>query len=138
MQYRLIPGAPSIHKVPAPEIAVEKARVRLTLDGTDEQRRSLILFPYQAVRITTQDCFVVPPGSGLSKEGIFLVENSPWIAELKQALSQIDSHATFLDQSHHYVIPSGDDVVEVVAWNLQWSGPDGGGSFPVEEVQASY
>ena len=138
MRYRKIPSAPSIHEVPLPEIAVERSRVRLTLDGTDEQRRSLIFFPYQAIRVTTQDCFVVAPESGLYKGGVFLVEESPWIADLREALRQIDRKATFLDQSHHYVVPSGDDVVEVVAWNLRWTGSDGSGSYPVEEIPNGY
>ena len=124
--------------MPAPEIAVEKSRVRLTLDGPDEHRRTFIFFPYQAIRVTTQDCFVVSPGSGLYKGGVFQVEDSPWIAGLREALSQIDRHARFLDHSHHYVVPSGDDVVEVVAWNLRWTGPDGSGSYPAEEIQNVY
>ncbi len=138
MKYTPIPGAPSIHKVPLPEMAVEKAKVRLTLDGADQQRRTFIFFPYQAIRVTTQDCFVVSPESGLYKGGVFLVDDSPWIADLKQALSQIDHLATFLDQSHHYVVPSGDDVVEVVAWNLKWTGSEGSGSYPAEEIQVGY
>ena len=138
MRYRKIPSAPSIHEVPLPEIAVKNSRVRLTLDGTDEQRRSFIFFPYQAIRVTTQDCFVVSPESGLYKGGVFWVEDSPWIADLRKALSQVDRQARFLDQSHHYVVPSGDAVVEVVAWNLKWTGSDGSGSYPVEEIQSGY
>ncbi len=102
------------------------------LDGVDEQRWSFSFQPYQAVRITTQDCFLVSPSSGLYKGGVFLVEESPWIADLKAALHQIDQFATFLDQAHHYVIPSGDDVVEVVAWCMRWSGSEESGSYPVE------
>ena len=138
MKYRPIPGAPQVHPVPVPELAVEKAKVRLALDGTDGQRRTFMFFPYQAIRVTTQDCFVVPPESGIYKGGVFLVDDSPWIADLKKSLSQIDQHANFLDKSHHYVIPSGDDIVEVVAWNLKWSGADASGSYPVEEIQVGY
>jgi hypothetical protein len=116
--------------VPRPEIIVKTAEMTLMLDDADEHRRSLIFSPYQAIRITTQDCFLVSRESGLYKGGVFVVDDSPWIAELAASLSHIDSHATFLDRSHHFIIPSGDDVVEVVAWELRWTGDGGQGSYP--------
>lgn len=138
MNYRKIPGAPSIHAVPMPEMQVQTAKVSLTLDGADGQRRTLLFYPFQAIRVTTQDCFVVSPESGLRKGEVFWVEDSPWIADLKEALSHTDHLATFLDPSHHYIVPCGDEVVEVVAWNLKWTGHDGSGSYPAEEIQGPF
>lgn len=130
MRYVEIPGTPSIHPVPLPEIAVARSEIKLMLDGADEQRKLFIFQPYQAIRITTQDCFVVPLDSGFYKGGVFWVEESLWIAELKSALNQVDRLATFLDKSHHYVVPGGDDIVEIVAWRMNWSGSGGSGSYP--------
>lgn len=121
MLYTLVPDTPQIHTVPLPELTVAKAQVKLSLDDANEQRRHFIFSPYQAIRVTTQDCFIVPPDSGLHKGGVFLVEDSPWLVELQTALSQIDHMATFLDQAHHFVIPSGDDIIEVIAWSMEWS-----------------
>jgi hypothetical protein len=121
MRYILIPNSPLIHLVPLMELAIAKSQVKLSLDDADEQRRHIIFRPYQAIRVTTEDCFLVPPDSGFYKGGVFMVEDSPWLVELGQALSRIDRRAKFLDKSYHYVIPSGDDIVEVVAWKIEWN-----------------
>lgn len=130
MHYVLIPATPQIHTVPLPEITIGRAQISLLLDGADEQRHCFIFCPYQAIRVTTQDCFVRSPDSKLHKGGVFRVEDSLWLAELREALSHVDHCATFLDQAHHYIIPSGDDVVEVVAWEMKWDGSQGSGSYP--------
>jgi hypothetical protein len=125
MRYRPVPGSPTIHRVPRPEITIQRAAVTITLDDAGDHRHSFVFSPYQAVRVTTQDCFLAPPDSGFRKDGVFVVEDSPWIAELKSALAQVDRLATFLERSHHFVVPSGDDIVEVVAWEVRWNGPAG-------------
>src|SRR4051794_33231921 len=112
MRYRLLPDTPRIHVVPLPEISIGKAQVTLRLDDVDGERVSLVFSPYQAVRVTTEDCFDFDPNTGLFREGVFVVEESPWIAELQSVLFEKDRGATFLTRSHHYVVPSGDDVVE--------------------------
>lgn len=130
MKYMLISDTPQIHTVPLPELTVAKAQVTLSLDDAEEQRRQFIFSPYQSIRITTQDCFLVSSESGFYRGGVFLVENSPWIVELQAALSQIDHIATFLNQSHHFVVPSGDDIIEVVAWKMEWNGGGSNRSYP--------
>jgi hypothetical protein len=129
VQYRLVPGAPAIHTVPVPELTISRGGVTLALDDVDEHRCSLVFSPYQAVRVTTQDCFVPPPDSGFARGGLFVVEGSRWIDDLRSALAEVDRFATFLDQAHHFVVPSGDDIVEVVAWQVRWNGP-AEGTFP--------
>ena len=123
-QYRLLPGAPSIHTVPLPELVVGKGEVRIGLDDADETRVTFVFTPYQAVRVTTLDAFPTPPESGLRPGGVFMVEESEWIEELRSVLALKDSTATFLDRARHYVIPSGDDIVEVVAWDVTWAAPE--------------
>lgn len=130
MRYTLVPGTPRIHTVPLPELRVAQSQVELSLDTADEQRQHFVFRPYQAIRVTTEDCFLASPDSGLHKGGVFVVEDSPWLLELRKALSQIDRGATFLDRSHHYVIPSGDDIVEVIAWGIKWDGCEGSDSYP--------
>ena len=124
--YRLLPGAPRIHTVPLPELSVGEGRVTLTLDDADENRLTFVFTPYQAVRVTTLDAFSTLPESGLRPGGVFVVEASEWIDELRSVLAQKDSVATFLDNAHHYVVPAGVDIVEVVAWGMTWSGAAGG------------
>jgi hypothetical protein len=138
MKYKSIPDIPDIHGVPLPVMQIAGTEVVVSLDDVDEQRLTLVFKPYQAVRITTWDCFVVLPESGFSHGGVFLVENSPWLADLKKDLKLSDPYATFMEKSTHFVVPSGDQVLEVIAWNLKWNGPKGSGSYPVEEIGNSY
>lgn len=119
---RFVPIAemPRLHSVPRAEVEIRERRVVISLDDASERRLRLIFRPYQAVRVTTIDCFLVPPKSGFSRTGVSRVEGSVWLEELRAALARIDRDATFLQTATHYVIPAGDDVVEIVATGMEW------------------
>ncbi|MBK6904531.1 MAG: hypothetical protein IPH04_17445 [Saprospirales bacterium] len=109
---------PRLHTVPFPELRIGKGEITLSVDDVDEKRFQLVFKPFQAIRVTTVDCFLFPTKSGFIRGGVFIVENSPWVLELREALRQIDRTATFMDKAFHYLIPAGDDVIEVVAWGV--------------------
>ena len=44
---------------------------------------------------------------------------APWLDELTDALSEIDRTADFMQRAIHFLVPAGDDVVEVAAWRVQ-------------------
>ena len=46
----------AIHETPLAEIQLDGSSLTVELDDTDEKRRKIHFYPYQAVRITTKDC----------------------------------------------------------------------------------
>lgn len=113
-----------IHKLstmsasPDARAIVEGSKVKVELDD-DERKLRLSFAPYQALRITTADCFAVTDDIVLTPRTIMEVLDSDWLLTLRTALAQADESASFLDRSHHFLIPACDDVIEVVAWELE-------------------
>jgi hypothetical protein len=119
--YTAVPGAPRLHSTPLAALSSKGSRVTITADGTDRSRLAFAFGPCQAIRVTTEDCFQRPHGGGFAQRVLMEVSPSAWIEELKAALAGIDSQATFLDQTKHYLLDAGDEVYEVVAWEATWS-----------------
>lgn len=67
----------------------------------------------QAFRSTTEECVVNLIDQLPREGGFFIVENSPWVAELGRG------RVIFLEQSRHFVVACYDEVVEVVAWEAE-------------------
>ena len=117
---KLVPleGLPRLHATPLPETRIWDGRVAIEVDSEGEERLRLLFSPFQAARVTTADCFLVPGGSPLSPGRIYEVVGSVWIEELKTALRKIDCDATFLSSSRHFLVPAQDDFIEVVSWSI--------------------
>lgn len=118
MKLIALEGLPRLHKTPLGSVRVEKAGVFVEVDDEHEERIQFVLRPYQAVRMTTADCFTLPPGVCILPQVICEIANSEWIADLKRRLALVDETATFLTKAHHYIFPLQDDFLEVVAWGI--------------------
>lgn len=116
---RMVPvqGMPMLNTTPLATIRVDRA-VIIEADDPSEKRWQFTLSPYQAVRITTSDCFLVPSGLTFIHNTVCEVVDSPWVRDLSASLGKIDNTATFMSQAHHYFFPLQDDFAEVVAWEI--------------------
>ncbi|MGH2351656.1 MAG: hypothetical protein ACRDI2_10055 [Chloroflexota bacterium] len=135
MRLVAVPDVPKLHTTPLAAVRVERSRVRVDLDDEEEQRLRLTFGPFQAVRVTTADCFLAPRGLRSVRQRVVEVVDSPWVEELRAAQRQIDHTATFMDRARHFLIPAPDGVIEVVAWGVQWEGPGGSGHYPPEAAE---
>ncbi|MGC2659893.1 MAG: hypothetical protein WA324_18195 [Bryobacteraceae bacterium] len=121
-----VPDIPRLHTTPLASIRVQGSRVIAAVDDEREKRFNLVFVPYQAVRITTSDCYI-PPGEVKILRGTVLeVLQSDWIDELTTNLSKVDESATFMNEARHFVVPLQDAFLEVVAWNITTSAADEG------------
>lgn len=88
-------------------------------DDADERRWRFSFEPYQAVRVTTADCFTTPGRLTLVPQTVVEVSGSDWIMELKTALARTDYTATFMSKAHHFLLPLQYEFLEVVAWSVR-------------------
>jgi hypothetical protein len=117
-----VPGVPALHPLPDATISGTEHRLAVDLDTTAGARLRLEFAPIQAVRITTQDLFT----GGYERGAVVEVADSLWLATLTADLAANDRFATFMDNARHFLVPAGDAVIEVAAWQLQWDG----GQYP--------
>jgi hypothetical protein len=123
MKFVRIPQIPRLHSTPLATVRVENARVIVEADDEQEKRVRFVFSPYQAVHVTTADCFSVPKGQMLEPGWVVEVIESPRLAELKAALKRMDSTANFMNKARHFLIPAQDDYIEVVAWSVKVESP---------------
>jgi hypothetical protein len=114
-----LPHLRKLNVTPLALLQVQGASVIVDVDDEHEQRIRLILRPYQALRMTTADCFVSLEGLPLKPQLIMEVVASEWLEELKQNLRLVDSSATFMAKARHFVFPLQDDFLEVAAWDIE-------------------
>ncbi|GIW82875.1 MAG: hypothetical protein KatS3mg105_4682 [Gemmatales bacterium] len=107
-----------LNAVPIARTFVEGAKVIIELDDGNRKIR-LAFSPYQALRVTTADCFAVPEGMMITPRTIMEVEESDWIAELKKSLAEVDAMADFMDKSRHFLVPAYDHFIEIAAWSVK-------------------
>lgn len=117
--FERIPKTPFLNRVTYPIIEIKDRTIRLVLEDAEGHEIELNFQPYQASKLTTYDCYLKPEGSAYVHDQIFYQKNSAWIEALKSTLKIIDRSATFLDQAVHFIIPAGDDVLEIVAWKVE-------------------
>ncbi len=83
------------------------------IEEETEQHWELSFSPYQAVRITTEEC--IWPARILDgtpqKGGFFEVLDSDWI----DFLGKGSIH--FLEKSRHFIVSTYDEAIEVIAWD---------------------
>jgi hypothetical protein len=117
-------------------VVVKENQVIAEADDAAERRWRFVFEPYQAVRVTTADCFSTPGGLTLIPQAVVEVADSEWIAELKASLTRIDHTATFMDKAHHFLLPLQDDFLEVVAWAVRCEPVESSFDSPLQD-QAS-
>jgi hypothetical protein len=115
-----VEGLEAVHTVPRAELRKTGAELVVELFDASERRVELSFRPVQAVRIWTVDLWIPPAAEGDAGRRIVEVVSSGWQRELAGQLEELHPTASFLDDAHHFVVPAGDDVVEVLAWQLQW------------------
>jgi hypothetical protein len=118
MKLLVLDNLPKLHTTPLSSVRVENSGVIVEVDDEHEQRIQFVMRPYQAVRMTTADCFLLPPGVSIKPQMVCEIADSEWIAELKHSLSVVNETGTFLNKAHHYLFPLQDDFLEVVAWGI--------------------
>ena len=47
------------------------------------------------------------------------VIDSNWLHELRCSLLNIDEEADFMDKSKHFLIPCYDNIIEIIAWDIE-------------------
>jgi hypothetical protein len=112
-------GGPVLPAVMYPRITIADRVVEVVVTDTDERDVTLRFRPYQALRLTTMDCYLGPDALPRQLDGVQWSRASAWLEELTGALSEIDLTADFMQRAIHFLVPAGDDVLEVVAWRIQ-------------------
>jgi hypothetical protein len=107
---RLVPleGVPAPHNVSLAVTCIDAQRISVRLDDVTEVSYELIFTPCIGVRVTTDDCWI-----GEVPRSIVEVIGSTWLVELQLALSANDPIARFMDRARHFIVPTGDYVLEV-------------------------
>jgi len=118
MRFVTVPGIPRLHTTPLAAIQIKNSRVVVEVDDEFESRFALVFEPYQAVRVTTADCYALTEGVVLPSKTVTEVLDSTWIAELKANLRLVDETADFMNKARHFILPLQDDFLEVAAWNI--------------------
>jgi hypothetical protein len=116
-----------IHNVPLEKIQISDGSIKIILDDIYEKSKCLIFKPYQAIKITTVDCAdlsfletypeLFP--SGIYQRYLLEETESSWIPKLRESLVVPDDD--FLIQSRHFILDLRDNIVEIVAWDIQIS-----------------
>jgi hypothetical protein len=112
-----------IHQTPLERLTYEGSDLIVEFDNAKGERVRLKFSPWQALKVTTIDCFdmrTILIENHLSRH-LLEVRESQWIKALNEELHQHDHHATFLDRAHHFVLPFQDNIVEVIAWGFEYS-----------------
>jgi len=106
-----------IHETPMEKIIINDGLV-IEFDDVEENRWRIRFSPYQALKVTTIDCFDVTTllVNGGYYRKILGISESDWIAQLIPTLKLKDQNANFMEKAHHFVFPFQDIIVEVVAW----------------------
>lgn len=118
-QIRLVEGIPPVQTVPLEDVRLAGSDLSVSLDVDDGSRVRLVFGPHQALRVTTEDCFDRIPRRLIPTGGLYEVLDSDWVSELATTLERLDPNADFMDHARHFVLPAGDNVIEVVAWSVE-------------------
>jgi hypothetical protein len=125
-----VPGTPLLNRVCDPVIEIRGRKIRVVLEDDDGHQVELVFQPYQALKLTTVDCFLWLGEIRLPPNQVTYQNASPWLEELKSALHMIDTSADFMDKALHFTIPAGDDILEVAAWKIEIKHQNNTTSFP--------
>jgi len=126
MTTKIIDKSFIINNVPLDEMRITSNSLIINFDDINEKRCEIIFKPYQALKVTTADCFdkdiLLINGNletGRYQQHILEVENSEWIEELKNILLETDPNANFLEKARHFILDMGDNIIEIIATNIK-------------------
>lgn len=128
-----------LHNVPLERLVFDSNKMEdqyILVDDKNEVRWKIKIKVLQALKITTIDCANLNFFEGrdfcdecFEEEGgypvaqfrnyIMEVQDSEWIKELKSSLKEVDPEADFMDKAKHFLIPCYDNIIEVIAWNIE-------------------
>lgn len=108
----------------------------IEVDDINEIRWRIKINNFQALKITPIDCANLnflqngdfPNACYEIKEGypvpqfvayIMEVIDSNWLHELRRSLLNIHEEADFMDKSKHFLIPCYDNIIEIIAWDIE-------------------
>ena len=114
-----VPQLPEMDRAMSPVIQMADRSIRATVQDIGGHELVLTFQPYQAARVVTVDCYRAPEGLGHRPRSIYWSRSSAWLNELRGRLTELDPGADFLDRAIHFLVPAGDDVLEVVAWRVE-------------------
>lgn len=117
--WTVIDDLPELTRIPVGTVQAGMHNVIVTLDD-DDRKLTLAFSPFQGLKITTTDCFMIPDDMNLVHRTIMEVHNSEWLAELSAGLAITDETATFRGKSRHFLIPVYDNYIEIAAWNIRF------------------
>ena len=116
--YKVLREFTELTRPPIAKTVVEGTKIIVELND-DENMIQLEFSPFQALRVTTADCFALPEETSVVPRMIIEIENSGWISQLKASLFDVDETANFMDRSHHFLVPTCDDFIEIIAWRME-------------------
>jgi hypothetical protein len=122
MKILRVPNIPKLNNTPLAMIRVRTGHLVVEADDEHENRVRLVFAPFQMVRITTTDCFSVPKGLVVEPGWVVEILDSPLVTELRTTLARVDETARFMDRARHFLVPGGDEYIDVVAWDLRIEG----------------
>ena len=115
-----------IDTVPMEKVIFEEGKFCVYLDDVNEKRHKVVFSPYQAIKITAIDCMSAQEfyneycyRDGIYHRHILKIENSDWISELNRNFKDADPRSNFMFKSNHYVLPLYEEIIEVVAWDIE-------------------
>lgn len=117
--FEALPHSPNLARVTYPVVEIKDRLIRLELEDEKLLGLELRFQPYQALKLTTSDCFLPPDGARMRADSVLYSRKTAWLGELKSALHVRDYTATFMDHAIHFLIPAGDDVIEIAAWRVE-------------------
>lgn len=130
-----IPELPKLERVSDPLIKAHRRRLQIIVETKDHEKVELAFQPYQGLKLTTVDCFLLEdmPGNLYDRVSVRIIHyfffffklvqvrtSSPWLDQLKAVLRRHDSYATFMDRALHFTFVANDDWVEVAAWQVEF------------------
>lgn len=109
-----------INTTPLETLTIKGTAIAFSFDDSEEIRRTILFSPYQYVHVLTEDCIDYEwLNTFYSGIGIYEVKKSALILDLKYQLQENDAHANFLEKARHFIIPLQDNLIEIIAWNMQ-------------------
>ncbi len=99
----------------------EEYSIVVHFDDVDENRLRMVFKPYQALRITAEDCFNDNLYEGEYQRRLLEIVDSTWLAELRDTVAYYEGDSEITDNAHHFLLPLGDDIVEIIAWSFDLS-----------------
>jgi hypothetical protein len=111
-----------IHPVPYYELHITNPYdLVIEFNDVHGNRLKLTFSPYQAIRITAEDCFDLSVLDSNYQRRMLEITESKWLAELRNTVASRYKSPHLTERAHHYVMDFGFDYVEVLTWEYSIS-----------------